>query len=114
MYCSKCGERISEDSKFCKYCGYKVLLEDEESVISDDTKKSEEKSEKPIKAVKKMIDYVAEEMGPTLEETGKEIFKDIKKNLKKGAREASKRVGLKKKGPIDKIKSKVKKASKKK
>lgn len=35
MYCPNCGKRISDDSKFCSYCGYRV---EKSSLFSDSSK----------------------------------------------------------------------------
>ena len=37
MFCSECGKKISENSKFCKYCGasMKSMAEDDASVIKN-------------------------------------------------------------------------------
>ena len=56
MFCTNCGKEIAEGSKFCKYCGEKVLYE------TDNKEKSEVRDIKPTskgKNIVKIIGFVA-------------------------------------------------------
>ncbi|MBN2155233.1 MAG: TM2 domain-containing protein [Candidatus Lokiarchaeota archaeon] len=35
MYCASCGAKLDERSKFCEYCGTKILYTDAEQTYSD-------------------------------------------------------------------------------
>lgn len=50
MYCKHCGKEISDDSKFCNYCGsslFSISFMDGDNATSVDPKKNESK-EKPL------------------------------------------------------------------
>jgi len=56
MFCEQCGKKISDNAKFCKYCGYGMGEEDiEEKVIEEEftEEKAELKKQSKIKLPKK-------------------------------------------------------------
>ena len=53
MYCIKCGKEISDNSKFCRYCG--TVIEDEDTDFDDNFAESSDAKSKKGRGTKALL-----------------------------------------------------------
>ena len=77
MYCSKCGKKVKENSKFCENCGAKLektdILSSIKDKIPDDVKiKTKQTLKKGIKESKKVAKKVSDKVPNNIKKQAKE------------------------------------------
>ncbi len=106
MFCRECGQRIEDESVYCKYCGTKQTLFQNDEILGDE---GNLKKDGPLSGhIRDTAEIILEYSKPVVNEIIKkragEVVKVADKKSKNVLDSALKKMKLKKETPTDKIK----------